>query len=78
MSGPFTEGFRLNPVGDVLAPWRELLAQHTNDAASGLCPVCRVKDCERGRWAGQRLAEACELAAARTEPREIEPAEAKS
>jgi len=58
MSGPHTEDVRLTPAADVLAPWRELLAQHTNEAASGLCPICRVDGCERWRWAGARLAEA--------------------
>lgn len=57
VSGPFTEDFRLPPVGDLLQQWRDLQAQHTNDATSGRCPVCKVRDCERWRWAGERLAE---------------------
>jgi hypothetical protein len=57
MSGPSTEDFRLPPVGEVLQPWRDSLELHTNDAASGRCPVCEVKDCDRWRWADERLAE---------------------
>lgn len=58
MSGPFTEDLRLPPVGDVLRPWREFLAQHTNDATTGRCSVCQARDCERWQWAVERLAEA--------------------
>jgi len=64
--GPHTEDVRLTPVRDVLAPWRELLAQHTNEAVSRLCPICRADGCERWRWAGERLAEAGEPAEAKT------------
>lgn len=46
------------PVGDVLAPWRELLAQHANDVVSSRCPSCWVDGCDTWRWAGERLAEA--------------------
>jgi hypothetical protein len=58
MSGSYTEDPWLPVVEDVLAPWRALLIQHTNDARDGRCPVCQVEDRDQWRRANQRLAEA--------------------
>jgi hypothetical protein len=77
MSGPYTEDFRLPPVGDVLQPWRDLLARPTNDAADGRCPVCKLENCDKWRWARERLAAEGELPDADTQRRDVVESEAR-
>jgi hypothetical protein len=69
VSGPYAEDFRLPPVGDVLAPWRDLLERHTNDATTSLCKECKVGYCDRWRWARERLVEEGALSGAMAIPR---------
>jgi hypothetical protein len=49
MSGPFTEDPRL-PIRPLVTLLLAVQREHANDPATGVCPVCRVNECERVQW----------------------------